>query len=94
MTIRRIAQSVGLGGVFALGLLAMLGSNETSPETPKAAEVQVPSPSGWEDVPPATTGSFTVLPFTTSVPMVRVNSRLPPYRSWSPRRTIVPAALW
>ena len=43
MTLRRTAQSIGLGGVFALGVLAMLGSNGT-PETPKAAEVQIPSP--------------------------------------------------
>jgi len=76
MTIRRTAQSLGLGGVFALGVLAMLGSNGT-PETPKAAEVQIPSPSGWEDVPAAATGSFTVLPFTTSVPMVRVKFAAP-----------------
>jgi hypothetical protein len=77
MTIRRIAQSLGLGGVFALGVLAMLGSNGT-PETPKAAEVQIPSPGGiWEDVPAAAAGSFTVIPFTTSVPMVRVKFAAP-----------------
>jgi hypothetical protein len=65
MTIRPIAQSIGLAGVFALGVLAMLGSNGT-PQTPSAAELQIPSPGLWEDVPPAADGSFTVLPFVTS----------------------------
>jgi hypothetical protein len=78
MTIRRIAQSIGLGGVFALGLLTMFGSNNVTPQTPSAGEVQIPSPGGiWEDVPPAASGSFTVLPFVTTVPMVRVKFAAP-----------------
>jgi len=79
MTFRRVAQIVGLGCVYALGLLTMVGTGTNNPVTPTNAALQIPSttPGMWQDVSPQQDGTFTVLPFATSVPMVRVTFSAP-----------------
>lgn len=76
MTVRP-AKTLAIGAVFAAGLLAILGSNTQTPETPVSALLQIPGPSSmWKDVSPVN-GRFTVLPFMTSVPIMKVGFSAP-----------------
>lgn len=79
MTCRRVAQIIGIACVYALGLLAVIGSGTTTPATPTNATLQIPGTTAgaWQDVSPQSDGTFTVLPFATSVPMVKVKFSAP-----------------
>jgi hypothetical protein len=79
MTFRRVAQIVGLGCVYTLGLLTLVGTGTNNPVTPTNAALQIPgtTPGMWQDVLPQQDGTFTVLPFATSVPIVKVSFSAP-----------------
>jgi hypothetical protein len=54
MTFRRVAQIVGLGCVYTLGLLTLVGTGTNNPVTPTNAALQIPgtTPGMWQDVLP------------------------------------------
>jgi len=80
VTFREVAKAVALFSVFAVGILAILGSNPSSspPPTPSAPKVEIPgAPAGaWEEAPARPDGTFSVLPLGPTIassPLLRVN---------------------
>jgi hypothetical protein len=91
MTIRRLAQALGLCGVAALGIYSMIASGPNqggaAPAAPTMLSLEIPSNAigaGFSGVTPAvfatatTPASYFVLPLLpTTAPIVRVNLRSP-----------------
>jgi hypothetical protein len=92
MTIRRLAQALGLCGVAALGIYSMIASGPNNqggaaPAAPTVLSLEIPSNAfgaGFSGVTPAivatatTPASYFVLPLLpTTAPIVRVNLRSP-----------------